>query len=134
MTDLRRLAPALLALAFLGSKCDSPASPAEGKPAPLAPGQSTRVGDLTLTFVSVTSDSRCPTDVNCVWEGDAAVSVSLETPRETRASRELHTADPGARETTFAGYRVRLEALTPIPRSDQSIPPADYRASFLITR
>jgi hypothetical protein len=92
------------------------------------------VGDLTLTFVSVLSDSRCPSDVTCVWEGDATVAVSLEAPREARASRELHTADPGARETTFAGYRVRLEALEPVPRSDGTIPPGDYRATFLITR
>jgi len=31
--------------------------------------------DTRLTFSEVREDSRCPTDVTCVWEGDAKIMV-----------------------------------------------------------
>jgi hypothetical protein len=44
----------------------------------LAPGDRVVVDDtFTIVFHDVAEDSRCPTDVECVWQGNAAVVLKL---------------------------------------------------------
>jgi hypothetical protein len=42
-------------------------------------GETVRVdaGDLTIAFDAVLDDSRCPLEVLCFWEGNAAVRLIL---------------------------------------------------------
>jgi hypothetical protein len=87
-------------------------------------------GELRLTFTAVEGDSRCPTDVTCVWAGDAHIELRATrsgTPAETI---ELHTgADP--REAELAGYRIRL--LRVEPAAQQSGPPAENAYSVVLS-
>ena len=130
--------PSLLFVGLmLGSSCDSPSSPSGvplGRPFELAPGASRQVNGLRLGFERVAEDSRCPIDAICVWEGDAAAVVSLRSPSGESVSLDLHTGGGRPRETSFAGYTVRLLALLPAPRSSDAIPPAEYRATLVVTR
>ncbi len=56
-----------------GDEPDIPTAPTAtvplGADVTLAPGDSVVIGQasLTMTFVGVTGDSRCPTNVQCVW-------------------------------------------------------------------
>jgi len=34
--------------------------------------------DITVTFLNVTADSRCPADVMCVWMGQADIELSVQ--------------------------------------------------------
>ena len=36
-------------------------------------------GELKITFKEVITDSRCPSDVTCIWEGEAKIKVVIET-------------------------------------------------------
>lgn len=68
--------------------------------------------DLSVGFDAVRSDSRCPPDVQCVWEGDATVAVSLAHPATgPRTVVDLHTNGRFQRSTEYAGYQVELRAL-----------------------
>jgi hypothetical protein len=98
----------------------------------LAPGQQALVDGLSVGFSSVGQDSRCPVDVVCVWEGDATLTLSLRAGSGESALRELHTSSSMGRETTFAGYSVRLEALRPEPRSTRPLEARDYRATLVV--
>jgi hypothetical protein len=136
----RRLAGGLLGLA-LAAACGH-----RGPAAPEAPLDTTvrlRVGDfvvvsggLRLGFTGVPSDSRCPGDVACVWEGDATVRLSADPPAGVPRALELHTSAraDGAPEAVVDGYRVRLEGLEPAPRSGAAIPPAAYVALVRVDR
>lgn len=130
--------PGLLFAGLLFSNgCDSPAAPsvvAIGRPFELAPGQEALVDGLRVGFQGVGQDSRCPIDVVCIWEGDAAVALLLRAGSDPAAPRELHTSARGGRETIFAGYKVRLESLLPAARSTQPIRPYDYRATLVVER
>jgi hypothetical protein len=85
-------------------------------------GATVTIDRVLLRFADVPSDSRCPTNVVCVWEGDAAVRITL-TLACTRAQPacavpellvDLHTRlDPKA--TVYAGLEVRLLGLRPYP-------------------
>jgi len=90
----------------------------------LAPGQSAQASTVRVTFEGVASDSRCPVDVVCVWEGDAVVRLLLSHP-EGNGTKELHTAGP--RSASFQGIRIELVRLDPAPRTTQTIPPDRYR-------
>ena len=50
-----------------------------GEPFDLGAAQMAVVGDtgLTVTFDRVAADSRCPVDVQCIWEGDATVVLGV---------------------------------------------------------
>lgn len=97
----------------------------------LAPGES--VGsELRLTFDRVASDSRCPADVQCIWEGDALVVATLRAAA-SNCPLELHTAGSLAHEAACGAYRVRLSALAPGPRASSPVPSTAYRATFVVT-
>lgn len=81
--------------------------------------------DLAITFREVAADSRCPVDVTCVWQGDAAVVLILESAGQ-RDTVTLHTADPDG-QVRRAGVLLTLAGVMPAPRSDRPIPAGAYR-------
>lgn len=118
--------------------CGSPTSPRPvelDKGFELKPGQSATVQGLRITFDTVDQDSRCPTDVACVWEGDAVVKLTLAQSEAAKEARELHTSGTGGpRRATYGGYEVELTGLRPAPRSAEPVKPADYRATLTVRR
>ena len=90
------IASALLPLALLAGCATASGGGralAPGVPATLAVGESIALPDATtLTYVGVTSDSRCPPGVQCIQAGSAVVAfrhgghdLSLETGKSTSA-------------------------------------------------
>ena len=134
MTGMSSSLAALLLLASCGTSPSSARATAPAQPFTLSPGQTAQVEGtgLTVTFESVTADSRCPVDVTCVWEGDAVVLVSARPP--TASPRELHTSGRYPVETEVGDYRLRLVELAPAPRQDARLAPSDYRATLVVTR
>lgn len=115
-----------------GERTDGPSAPTSPQEVQLTVGQSRRVGGLTVRFDEVSADSRCPLDVQCVWEGDAAVLLTVTAPARS-GTLELHTAGRFPREGMYEGYRVRLVSLEPQPRASEPVRPDLYRATLLIT-
>ncbi len=132
---------ALLALA--GSCSDNGASPSPqpdyGTPFTLGVGDARAVGadGLSVRFEGVANDSRCPVDVNCVWEGEATVQVRLQAPAQETRTLELRvrgtggSSPPGEFGERFA---VQVTKLEPAPRSSQPIPAGAYQATLVVTR
>jgi hypothetical protein len=84
---------------------------------------------LTVSFEAVPSDSRCPTNVQCVWAGDAVVQVVLSKDGKAFGA-ELHTnLEP--KSVDYLNYNVALVSLAPYPsandgpsRSRSTAPPS----------
>lgn len=92
---------------------DSAAQAQLGAELTLRIGQSVAVqgADLRVGFDSV-ANSRCPPKVLCVWEGDAAVTVSLVRPSiGARTTVELHSNAGFAKPTIYEGFRVALTSV-----------------------
>lgn len=100
----------------------------------LAVGASTTVSGTTVTFVRVRDDSRCPTGVQCIWEGDAAVELRVTGGTAEPATLELHTNDRFARESRALGLTIRLERLDPYPAVDRPVDPNAYVATIAVAR
>ena len=119
-----------------GTAPTSPA-PALNEEFTLAPGQTAAVSDtnVRLTFDRVSEDSRCPTDVTCIWEGDAVVVLRVKAAAE-EVIREVHTQGdaPRSRTAPAGDYVVTLVRLEPAPRSTAPIEPSAYRATLRVGR
>jgi hypothetical protein len=90
---------------------------------------------LRIRFVAVENDSRCPSDVTCVWAGNAAVQLQLGTGRGSKTVTLNTSKSPSfAGETEYRGYKVKLVDLSPYPRSDRKIARRDYTATLLVSK
>jgi hypothetical protein len=87
---------------------------------------------LKIQFVSLVEDSRCPTDANCVWAGNAKIKVKVSNRRGSEIF-EINT-NTGARGAAFNGYAINLTSLTPAPQSNIRISKNGYTATFEIRR
>lgn len=120
-----------------------------GQPQPFEPDLEAALGDsfilrvgqsavvsgtsLHLRFEEVLEDSRCPSDVACVWAGNARVRLLVAEEQDELIPIHLNTGlDPSAVSTL--GYEIRLEELQPAPTTTTTVPPGDYMATLRVTR
>jgi hypothetical protein len=100
-------------------------------PIQLAPGQSAvfDAENLEVKFVAIDSDSRCPSDVACVWAGEVVVRLAV---RKDRRTKEL--AIKGNQNLPVEGFVVSVLEVLPPASSSQRIAPADYRVTLKVAR
>jgi len=90
-------------------------------------------GEITVKFVSVTEDSRCPADANCIWAGNATVQVKI-TSRNGGSKMSVMNTTTGPTGDQFNGWAIYLTSLTPSPNSRKALDPKKYVATFEIKR
>ena len=135
---MRRSSIALLLLigSLLLAAC-SEREPVEGLAASefdLAVGESALVADgqLRVTFMQVSADSRCPAQVQCIWAGSATVELSLESAGD-QGGLSLSTV-PMSSTGIFKAFRLTLIHLTPDPPPvpGSPVPPSQYHARLQV--
>lgn len=89
--------------------------------------------NLKIKFVKLIEDSRCPTDVNCIWAGNAKIQIKLTGKRSASKTFEINTG-MAPQTVTFEGYEIKLMDLTPKPASNIRINPNGYTASFEVKK
>ena len=78
-----------------------------------------------ILLSGVSEDSRCPTGVTCVWEGNAAAELGATAGSGPTQQLVLNTTlDP--RSTLWNGLRITLLDVSPHPVEGQAIAPEDY--------
>jgi hypothetical protein len=87
---------------------------------------------LRIKFIAV-EDSRCPQDVNCVWAGNAKVTIRV-TNRSGRSQTFDLNSNLKGNSATFGGYKIELGGVSPYPRSNIRINRNGYTASFTVTK
>lgn len=86
---------------------------------------------MGVSFLGVLSDSRCPVDVLCVWQGDAEVEIGVRFGEGPTVPYVLHTGvEP--RSVDVRLYRITLVRLRPAPVSTTTIPPESYVAELRV--
>jgi len=91
---------------------------------------------LHLTFTDVLEDSRCPTQVECFWTGQARIAISVQ-PEGSDATRVEFNTNPApgqtVKEATVGRHRIELVALDPYPQTpDDPIEFDDYQATLVV--
>jgi hypothetical protein len=89
-------------------------------------------GSLSVRFDAVGEDSRCATDVQCVWAGNGRISLAVEGTGTSRTVSLNTTLDPHSADVL--GYRITLDSLAPAPVSTRKLEAKDYTAYLVIRR
>ncbi|MBI5390411.1 hypothetical protein HZB02_02905 [Candidatus Woesearchaeota archaeon] len=94
--------------------------------------------NMHLTFLQVLGDSRCPSDVLCVWEGQATVTIIVQKDNQNLDNINL-TSRAGRRHEdlarkNFAEYTVTLISVDPYPKSVQQINPQEYTITLVVDK
>ena len=88
---------------------------------------------LTVKFSSLFEDSRCPVTFSCGWAGNGAIVVEMSRKKKKAVQAMLNTLlDP--KEIVYRGYKVKLVALNPYPKSRSGIDPSVYEAVLTVSR
>lgn len=106
---------------------------------PLSIGKEVKVDDIYMVFTDVSNDSRCPSNVQCVWAGDAIAAITVHPPcinqgcKAASISLQLHTnLEPRSGEGW--GHKVNLLALLPGPVQGQPTDKSQYVAWVRVTK
>lgn len=137
--------PAVLTVALMGCQVsrEADADPVDfqlGREFSLGGGQEAVFSgeDLRVRFTEVLEDSRCPTEVECFWTGQARIAVTVQPTGRASTTADFNTNPaPGQNVQTVRvnDYAIRLQSLDPYPRTpDDPISFEDYRATLLVER
>ena len=116
------------------------ASASLGAPFKLAATGSVDVAgtDITVRFVDVTEDSRCPSDVTCVWAGQVSVMLSLIQDSDTDLGSFVFTLGAGSNSSTaehkVGDYVIKLIDVEPYPVSTHQIQLSEYVATLMLSK
>ncbi len=129
---MKKLFLILLVSAFVFSACNKTEDPdsfnfkTESK---FQHGIMNQSSDSSLRFsITEINDSRCPSDVVCVWEGKADVKIVVESP--TTGSIVLSTFNN--RIDTVGNYSFELIDVSPHPVSTKTLTLDDYIVTLAI--
>ena len=89
---------------------------------------------LSIKFIQVITDSRCPTGVECVWAGEA--TCRMEINLNGVASERILTISGGTSDKTqetVDQYTFSFK-LEPYPQAGKDIVPTDYYLLMTVTK
>jgi hypothetical protein len=93
---------------------------------------------LRLRFAQVMEDSRCPTQVDCFWTGQARIAISVHPDGSDSTNVQFNT-NPAPGQTVKVAevgqYSIELQSLDPYPQTpDDPIAFEDYRATLVVRK
>lgn len=97
----------------------------------LAPKEQAAYGPqgLTVEFVRVVADSRCPKDTTCVWAGE--VTVEVATRAGSTAAVQQHEIKAGE-SATVGAFQVMVVNVQPEKLTTREIRQEEYRVTLKV--
>jgi hypothetical protein len=102
----------------------------------LSVGQSASIDgdDLAIKFIDVIADSRCPSGVECIWQGEVACLVEIT---HSGTGQEKVLTYPGLTQelskAKFGSYQFTF-SVEPYPEAGKEIEKSEYRLNLLVTK
>ncbi len=88
--------------------------------------------DLSIEFVKVIEDSRCPTGTECIWVGQANCQMLMIYPD---TSLELILVQTGGNAATYDYFSYLINfRLEPYPEAKKTITPSEYKLIMTVTK
>lgn len=90
---------------------------------------------LVVKLAEVSQDSRCPSDVVCVWAGEVRVKLLLSKGEKSGLLQPaLGAAAGNESEAEFEGYKIKVVAVEPYPVSTRQIAQSDYNVTLAVEK
>lgn len=97
-------------------------------------GETAEIQGFTIKFDQISSDSRCPRNVQCITAGKADVVLTLSKAGESQTVTLPFTLPNGTSNVTdFKGHTVRVIGVLPFKLKDKEIKPEEYTITLLVS-
>ncbi len=92
--------------------------------------------NIDVKFLNVTDDSRCPSDLTCIWQGKSTITVNVIKSGQNVGNYNLTSGlgDKNATAQISDGYFLQLTKIEPYPKSGTKISLSDYVATFELSK
>jgi hypothetical protein len=88
---------------------------------------------ISIRMDSVLNDSRCPSNVQCVWEGNAEVRfLFTENSIQTGFVLNTHGGSQFNSDTVISGYEIKLLKLSPYRKDPVEILQVEYYSEVIV--
>lgn len=89
--------------------------------------------NLSIKFVEVVGDSRCPTGVECVWAGEAQCRLRFNIAGSLADMIIVQPGGDSAGKDSFIQYKIVFK-LEPYPQEGKQIVASDYKLVMTVTK
>jgi len=91
--------------------------------------------NISLKLDSIVNDSRCPTNVTCIWEGNAEAKFTFTNDNVDHGFiLNTNLGTNFRKDTLIDNYNISLIQLYPYPENPGIIEQKDYFAEILLTK
>jgi hypothetical protein len=92
--------------------------------------------NLTVKFIDVAEDSRCPVGVECIWPGQAKIDLEIKRQSDKPENIQLTSlaGEPGLAQKSIGDYNIRLVKVDPPRTTDRELKLSDYKITLKISR
>jgi hypothetical protein len=92
--------------------------------------------NIRVTLLNVTNDSRCPSDVQCIWAGQVSVLVSVikDDVKLGNVTLTLGAGNPELAVKNVGDYTVEVLEVNPYPISTHKIMPSEYIVTLKVSK
>jgi hypothetical protein len=77
----------------------------------LGQSRAAQSGRITVRFISVVEDSRCPMNARCIWAGNARVRLAVSRGRSSRTI--VLNSNKGEQSAEAFGFKIEFADLQP---------------------
>jgi hypothetical protein len=95
----------------------------------LTMGQTATFSDISIKFLRVTEDSRCPQGVQCIWAGTFRTEIQIVS-KKGASTQVIELRKSILTETEI----ISLLAVAPYPNKGGAILASDYSVTFEVTK
>jgi hypothetical protein len=88
--------------------------------------------DLKIQLVSI-RDSRCPTSVTCIFEGEASVTFNV-LKADTILGKFVRSTRNGDTNLFLNGYNIDIISVEPYPEKTGKIPLSNYKVKMVVSK
>ena len=113
----------------------------------LCSGDTMDLGERTIKFKKIVSDSRCPSGVTCIWAGEVKVLIEFYEDGEFKGDKVITGSNISSGQTEImAGtdisiaeffkvseLKIKGVAVSPYPKANQKISPDEYSLNLEIS-
>src|SRR5437899_947991 len=88
---------------------------------------------IKVKLLNVTADSRCPSDMTCVWQGQVKISVNIIKNNQDLGDFSLTSrAGQDLGIQNFDDHSIQVVKVEPYPTSGKKISTSDYMVTFAV--
>ncbi|MEG9327365.1 hypothetical protein V6B16_05425 [Salinimicrobium catena] len=94
-------------------------------------GEEKIFGNISVEFIRVISDSRCPESVACIWEGEAKILLGINFNRNY-SEKQVTISGRTSKILELGEIKFSILQLDPYPVTPKKITPKEYSLGSIL--